>query len=145
MQQPKGPPGLRDAGGTWRADQSARVDAVRTLRWRQLGNADKPRRISQNGRSRNGNGYAEQHAERRREGAIMVVIGWAVNVALGDVTMMDMHMTCEVAVVVHGTVQDNGWFRQYARGSRGLRNRHQHSLKQKRTHRQEHECSCERE
>ena len=75
----------------------------------------------------------------------MVVIGWAVNVALGDVTMMDMHMTCEVAVVVHGTVQDNGWFRQYARGSRSLRNRHQHSLKQKRTHRQEHECSCERE
>lgn len=75
----------------------------------------------------------------------MVVIAWAVNVALGEVTMMDMHMTCEVAVVVHGTVQDNGWFRQYARGSRSLRNRHQHSLKQKRTHRQEHECSCERE
>ena len=23
----------------------------------------------------------------------MVVIGWAVNVALGEVTMMDMHMT----------------------------------------------------
>ena len=59
--------------------------------------------------------------EPRCQAAVVVMIGsrWNVDVPR-DISVMFMYMTCEVAVVVHGTVQNDRRFRQHAGQGGGL-------------------------
>ena len=97
--------------------------------------------MSQGREFRDRHEHAEQGRERRREAAIVIVVWlrWSMNVPLGTATIVVVHMAREVAMVVHGTVQDDRRFRQDAGKSGGLRNRNDHVLQQKRRNRQEHD------
>lgn len=66
-----------------------------------------------------------------------------MNVTCSTLVAVIVHMARELAMVVHGTAQGHGRFRQHAGGSCRLRDGNHDALQHERRNRHEHHCSGE--